>query len=361
MQKLEYRFDQLDPVKVEQIKLELQRLGMVSEFMGGIQLDVMVAKAKIHNMLRESGYCDHNCRTETNGEHTGSYNCNMAKSLRPGQMSVKSLASANDILFGLSNAAEGLTVFNFDFIHLYIGQIAQAAQLTPEEAAAYLEVLRQNRIILNIFGGNPELHPQIFEIIEGAQRLGLQVNLTTTGGMFMMDAFAQKFLANPTDIAFSADDFNGPNHIFKLMDALKDPEAYRATWLSIAPQFGQQRKALEAVYAANLITESQKESSIKTKILFNLVIHPGNISYIQELINSIIQVFPNAEVNPFPAQDAFYNGEPSFKFDDLAEWENIIDLMIQFTIEGRQGIIKKLHYWLLLKSAFNVYRSNPQK
>lgn len=361
MQKLNYKFDELDPQEILRIKAQLERVGMLSEFMGGIQLDIMVAKAKIHDMLRDSGYCDHNCRTETNGEHTGSYNCNMAKSSRPGPMSVKSLASSTDILFGLSNAVEGLKVFNFDLTHSYIAQIAEVAELTPEEVAAYLISLKQNRIVLNIFGGNPELHPQLFEIIEGAEHLGLHVNLTTTGGMFMVGKFAEKFLASPTDIALSADDFNGPNHIFKLRDALEDPAAYKATWLAIGPQYGQQRKALEAVYAAHVITEDQRNKDVKTKILFNLVIHPGNISYVNQLIDSILQVFPNAEVNPFPAQDAFYNGEPSFTHEDLPLWEEIIDSMIRFTLEDRPGIIKKLHYWLLLKSAFNVYRGNPQQ
>lgn len=361
MPRLEYKFDELDPQDILRIKMQLERFGMLSEFMGGIQLDVMVAKAKIHDMLRDSEFSDHNCRIETNGEHTGSYNCNMAKSARPGQMSIKSLAFANDILFGLSNAVDGLTVFNFDFTHSYIIEVAEAAQLTPEEVAAYLYNLKQNKIILNIFGGNPELHPEIFEIIEGAERLGLHINLTTTGGMFMMTKFAERFLEHPTDIALSADDFNGPNHIFKLMDALQDPEAYKATWLAIKPQFGQQRKALEAVYAAHIITEDQKNKDVKTKILFNLVIHPGNITYVNQLIDSILQVFPNAEVNPFPAQDAFYNGEPSFTEADLPLWENIIDSMIQFTLEDRPGIIKKLHYWLLLKAAFNVYKGTPVK
>lgn len=333
---------------------ELKRMGIISDFCAGIQFDVMVALAKLNHELRKNaGLCDHNCTVEVGG-----YDCGMAKTKRPGQISIKSLAPAEVILGSLKIIIAGLKDFNSEFVNDHIHKLAEIGATPTSLLNEFKVKLSQQKIILNLFGGNPELHPEIFQIIRGAEDEGLTVNLTTTGGMFMHEGFSNKFLQNPTDIALSADDFESAKQIKELAKLVREnKETFKKTWLSIPAQFGQKRKALEAIYAANFFYEN----GIEKDVLFNMVIHKGNLGSLFELIDALKTEFPNVLINPFPAQEAFYGGETSFENNDIDIWSELIERMIQAHLKGESWISKKIHFWIFLKAGLELFREKPEK
>lgn len=333
---------------------ELKRMGILSDFCAGIQFDVMVALAKLNHELRKNaGLCDHNCTVEVGG-----YDCGMAKTKRPGQISIKSLAPAEVIIGSLKIIIAGLKDFNSEFVNDQIHKLAEIGAFPRELVVEFKKIILNQEIILNLFGGNPELHPEIFQIIRGAKERGLSVNLTTTGGMFMNDTFAKKLIHEPTDIALSADDFESAEQIKKLARLVReDKEAFKKTWLSIPALFGQKRKALEAIYAANFF----HENGIQKDVLFNMVIHKGNINSLFELIEALKTEFPNVKINPFPAQEAFYRGQSGFHSSDIDLWRKIIDDMIEAHLENEPWISKKFHYWIFLKAGFELYSAKPDR
>lgn len=80
--------------------------------------------------------------------------------------------------------------------------------------APVIEIIRQclfSRVWeFNAFGGDPEMHPDILEILAGAKKLGLRVNLTTTGRKIMTTPAFRTAMQDaeyrPHLIALSADD-----------------------------------------------------------------------------------------------------------------------------------------------------------
>lgn len=335
------RLDQLQSARDR-----LLSLGMMYQVSGGIQVDLNVGTRTLSDgQLVDAAFCDHNCRIETNGQLTGHYECPASFTLNPG-IKASSLAPADVLESGVETVANGIRQFNEQFVTGdAFKRYTNSFNIRDPEKAVIVECLRGKAIEVNCFGGNPELHPHVLPFIRALS--GNRINLTTSGGIFMRDSdFVRQMLeVPPTVIAFSADDFKGPEHITALNKLERDE--LRAHRNKIPAIFGQRRKAVEAVHAAKLAQETPGFP----QVLFNLVVHPGNIKYIEEMIDSLRSEFPGILVNPYPAQSSFENKPAIFSQEHLPVLERFIDRRIAEHIDGHEGIVPRLSYWLMLKAA----------
>lgn len=312
----------------------------------GIQFDIMVARKTLPNgTFQDVSFCDHNCRMGT-----GNYECPAAITLHRG-LKRETLASADTILKAIDNTVSAARQANASYLKsddldLYFKRF----QLPPHIQNRVKETLSNRTVEINLFGGNTERHPGINFLISELKKDGHPVNLTTTGGRFIYDSdFLAEFLKSPPDLlALSADDFEGPQDIISLGSlSLEDIRRRRN---GIPFQFGQKRKALEAAYVATLA----KTVPNFPQIMFNLVIHPGNIGRIDEIMSALQTTFPGVQINPFPAQHGFNKSDTGFLPEHFPLLERFIDQRIN---DGD----RRVHYWLMLKSICVFFAHDPSQ
>lgn len=346
-----------EQLKTAELSRTLEALGFIGTVSGGIQVDINAAtKALPDGTFTDAPLCDHNCRTVTDGRVTGHYDCPAAHSLHPG-LRIRSLAPMEMIVDGIERTASGARRFNQQFVADGFDEYIENFRI-PKTVKPILErVLSQQRVEVNLFGGNPELHPAITDAIALLKEKQFVVNLTTTGGRFMRDPeFLSRILECPPNVvAVSADDFDSPEEIDAL--AQLPPQEIVKRHRNVHFHFGQRRKAYEAAYVANL----SKLYPEFPRVLFNLVIQAGNIDSIEEMTGSLRRNFPRTTINPYPAQSAFFHGEPTLTTHHLPAMEKCIDTRISEHLSGRDPFVPRLHYWLMLKSAFITYADNPSQ
>lgn len=335
----------------------MEALGLLYGVSGGVQIDITASRQSAENGLVDASFCDHNCRTTTHGQETGNYDCPAAFSLHKG-LKVSTMAPAELLVRGIERTMQGIALANALIIEN--GMLANyfaRSNIPPEVQQEIIAMLSRPPHEVNLFGGNPERHPEILAIIAACKERGFTVNLTTTGGRLMLDEeFRQAFLENPPDIlASSADDFESVQQVKEL--AGLTTEDIEGRWKQMPASHGQQRKALEAAFVAKL---AQQYPSFP-KLLFNLVVHRGNLGYIEELIKELRRDFPKAVVNPYPSQSSFLPEEfrPVWQEKDIPLLEKFVDARIQEHLQLSPGIVRRLHYYLMLKAAFVTYRKQP--
>lgn len=332
----------------------MENFGLVYRVSGGTQIDVTVAREQKQSGFVDSSFCDHNCRIATRGKRTGNYECPAAFTRHPG-LKARTMAEAPLLIEGIRRTIQGITMANTSFrdsglLKKYFREFA-----IPTAAQQVIkQMFTRPPCEINLFGGNPECHPQILRIIAACKESGFIVNLTTTGGKLMYDEnFLKAFLTNPPDIlALSADDFGDVEQANELANLTM--EEIRERWLKTSPLHGQKRKALEAAYAVRL-AETQANFS---RVLFNLVVHPGNIDFIESLINLLRTNFPTAVVNPYPAQSSFLHGAPIWREEHLPLLADFINSRIQEHMENKPGLVRRLQYWLMIKATMETYQDN---
>ncbi|NTU73484.1 radical SAM protein [Candidatus Roizmanbacteria bacterium] len=346
-----------------------KNLGLLSDLAGGIQFDINVAEKNINQTHFIDGmFCDHNCRLLTNGQKTGNYECPAARTSNP-SVTMLTLVPFEKIMIGIHRAAKGLYDLNKRLIAN--GDIDRYSTqfCIPDTIKEYIKTtLSAGKIEVNLFGGNPELHPRINSLISRLVADGFMVNLTTTGGRFMRDEkFLQGILeAPPTHLADSADDFDSISYLRLLNDMSLEELAEKIRTIPVI--FGQKRKACEAIYTAKL---SQKYTGSFPTMLFNLVVHRGNISFIEDQITELRKIFPHILINPYPAQTSFWGNNVEFLPEDLPLLESFIDNRIAehyvqndpkkvSRVSNDRVLIQRLHYFLLLKSVFITYQDDLQ-
>ena len=352
---------------------ELSALGFFFPCSLGIQIDLNVAwgkeKSKDSDMgtttrrstllpIREGHLCDHNCtlRSTTN-PNGGGYACPAAFTLPENRgLDPKSLASLDNILMGIHTVTAGLRSLRPQFLRRLkdlgysqgiIDGITRGSSL-PE---------------INLFGGNPEMHPRIHEIIAQLIREGYSVTLTTTGKRFLTSPGFVRGINEypPTKVALSADDLPLDVDEIRRLAGLSRSEL-STEYKKIPPTAGQKQKALEAISALNL---SRQDPDFPPVIL-NCVLHSGNIERAMEIMQLLGELYPDTQLNPYPAQSAFSGGSPILTSDQLGTLEQIIDSVIErhFTqLEGSVDfrVVPRLHYHLLLKAVFLAYPNDPQR
>jgi organic radical activating enzyme len=246
---------------------------------------------------------------------------------------------------GLRRARAGYLTEHFD-AH------CKAFKIPPGVATIIRDIMTSDYFEVNLFGGNPELHKKIMEIIRALRSAHFRVNLTTTGARFMRDQdFVDDFKRTPSDVlALSADDFE-VEKLEQLLDL--DLAGLRAEWKGVPSDHGQEKKAIEAIYGAKLL--KHQEGLV---LLFNMVISRANIRQARQIIDVLEQRLPHVIVNPYPNQEGFHWGGGLFLDEELVIFESLVDWAIELHINGGR-FVKRLQYWLLMKSAFNTWRSEP--
>ncbi len=343
---------------------ELLALGFFTQHSSGIQIDLNVAWAKENRKgtallpMREGHICDHNCtlQSEVNPDG-GGYACPAAYTLRENRgLDPKSLASVPDILTGIRIAATGLEGLRQQFL----GRLKDAGY-----SQEIIDGIATGPSLpeINLFGGNPEMHPHIHEIIAQLTQDGYSLTLTTTGKKFLKSAeFVRKMQEHlPTRIALSADDLPLDGFEIKRLATLSQADL-QTEYKNIPPTAGQKQKAVEAISVLNL---SRQDPNFPPLIL-NFVLHPGNIEKALEMMQQLGELYPNAQFNPYPAQSAFSRESLILTSHQVRILEQIIDGVIErhFTqLEGPTDfkVVPRLHYHLLLKATFLAYPGDARR
>lgn len=332
---------------------QLKQFGFVYDVCAGFQFDLNTVLKPLLGNFTEGHYCDHNC---TQG--CGNYDCPAAFShnkniIRHSTMSLEHISSALEI------ARAGLLEMNHRFLQYYFDDYAREYHLPQEIAAEIKTILAQDEVEVNLFGGNPELHPHFLDIIPIARKMGWKITATTTGKKFLSDTdFYERFTECPTDLlACSADDYESVDELKRLLDM--DLGSLKKYWQKANPLHGQRKKAYESIYLAKL-THSQDFCPL----LFNIVVHPGNLNAITEILSLLKAHFPNAKVNPYPAQASFEYSDVEWEEEDVPVLEAFVDLMIECQIvqvdKQLNDYVPRLPYWLALKSVFQAAFSRKE-
>ena len=159
-------------------------------------------------------------------------------------------------------------------------------------------------------------------------------------------------MKNPPEVlALSADAFSNAEQVSSL--AKKSPGELFTIWKGLSKTHGQKQKAVEAIYIANRLKGSPTPHTG-----FNLVVHPGNIDRIEDIIKALAVNFPGFHIFPYPAQTGYLNAPGTF--NDLAILESFVDRMISAHFQNIMPVTPRLQYWLILKSVFNVYKGKPE-
>lgn len=281
----------------------------------GIQIDVTVITREIDGKRVEVPYCNHSCWSKN-------YKCPAAKSQQAGFV-VSHHAPAHLLVQGIRNVADGLRC------------------ITSSD----------DPIEVSLFGGNPALHSGILDVISNLSVSGFPVWLSMPGQKFFSVPNFSHLLteAGTKGVALSADDFHSPEHVDRLVALPMDALCHQ--WRQVPYDQFQRKKAIESIYAARKLQQVPNSPAV----LFNLVIHPGNVFMLEALICRLACNFPGSVINPYPAQTAFYGGASPFTVEHIDVIERFIDTMLGGTLPQ---VVHRPHYWILLKAVYELYKSD---
>jgi hypothetical protein len=326
-------------------------LGLVASGFAAVQIDINPVRRRQHGVNLEVTLCDHNCTESVHGVATGGrYTCPAAMSLNPGVGS-SDLAPADLLIKGLLATADGIGIAQREFLErdlqAYLEEQGVPERLHPEFEAA----LRSRNVVVNLFGGSPELHPGCLDIIEALHLRGIEVHLTTTGRRIIREpAFRADLLRSSPDLlAVSFDDVESVQQLddwFAL-----DLQQLGDVWRRVPVTHGQRRKAVEAVQICKLASVEPLPA-----LLFNIVIHPNNLDRIEELLDRLTDHVPAAILNPYPVQSAFLGQRGSFASEDLDRLRAVVEAMVEAHVSRHLGatprwnLAPRFSYWLLLLS-----------
>lgn len=342
------------------LESRLRRLGIVQDAFAAIQIDLNPVSKRVAGTLYDVTLCDHNCSTEVDGHPTGgNYTCPAAISLNRG-LNRKDLAPTELLLSGLRNSIQGIRQSRLRFFSEHFPRYCQRYAVPEAVATAIRNVIDNDVVIVNLFGGSPEIHPGILTIVTELQREGNRVHLTTTGRRLMQDrGFRSQFLSTPPDIlALGADDFESQFQLEKLLSL--SLEQLRAEWQQVPWQHGQRKKVYEAIYILKL----SQQDRVYPPILINMVLHPGNLTNIENILDTLASYMPQALLNPYPVQTAFLYRESDLAFTDLNRLAAFIDRVLDEHKSAAAGLpmrwplVPRVHYWLMLKAALSGAAGN---
>ncbi len=324
---------------------KLHQYGLLFPVSSGIQVDI---NAIVKNDGSEGSTCDHNCTLEV-----GDYDCPAAFTLNKGMN--KKFAPAEKIIDWVTRAAGALIRARQRFVDEDATEYFNKCRVPGRLHQSICSNITAGKVEVNLFGGNPEMHAEVTDITPALQARGYAVNLTTTGRRFLTDsAYTNRTVQSPPNlVALSADYLDLER--FEYLSGL-DLDPLKGAWKQVNPLHGQKQKFVEAIYTSRLFAGMSSP-----RILYNMVVHPGNLRYVEELIGSIHAAFPNNMVNPYPAQSSFLYEANIFGLEHLKEFERFVDLMIVWSKDPTSPITKRLHYWLVLKAVLETHRGNSAR
>ncbi len=348
---------------METIKSTLYSTGMLNgNVFGGLQASIPVAQKLLPGgQIIDQDWCGHTCAIEAKGKKTGGkYVCFSSAALNPG-IKPKTMAPASFI--GELIAAEVESGYKYRDYYVRNVLPGQAKQFgIPEDVTLMLgqELTDpKKKFEVNLFGGDPDEHPEIDKIITQAQNLGTTVvNLTSTMRRLITD---QKFVEalsthQPNIMAVSLDDI--PIEALRRM-AEMSLEELKTEWkraLKEEPLHGQRQKAIEGIHAGVLM----REQGWTSKLLFNMTIHPGNVSIFVDMHRELAELFPGCLANPYHVQGGHANEETVFPTSSLSDFEQLNNWLIEQTLAGNPNISKRLHYYLFMRAIFDTLREDPE-
>jgi hypothetical protein len=349
----------------ESVVTRIRQFGMATNHFAGIQFDVNVVAQRIGAGLREAHLCDHNCTLLVNGNPTGGqYDCPAATSLNSGLIA-GSLARGPLILQGIAHILEGLSYARKDFFENDFDLYVSNFNVIPAVAQGLRQLVNSASVEVALFGGSPEIHPDILMLIRELKDAGYPVHVTMTGRKMLKEPkFVEELLLYPPDlVGVSADDFDGPDQV-AFLGSLNEAELVQA-WRAIPHTHGQRQKAYEAMYLVKLAARYGTRRF--PRLLFNIAIHPGNLPYMDSLLKNLTRYAPGVMLNPFPVQTGFWHAPGRFSEQEVWRLEEFVDRTLSAhhdLVEGRAvswAMVPRLHYWLLLKSVFETFRDDPRR
>lgn len=334
----------------------LRSLGLIS-YPGGIQIDINTVPKRTPEGVVDGHKCDHNCLRDFGS----GYDCPAASMANRG---LKSDFPPTTVLERtILSTAIGIRIANELLLERgHFDRYCEEFKIPSSVSDTIKQILVSNQVQVNLFGGNPEMHSGIFKLVDDLNQKDsdLTFNITTTGKKSITkEGWLQELMeSNMASISLSCDDISPA--LLHQTSAMSNDKLIEE-WKLISPLNGAKQKALEAVFTARQL--SKEPNGWERPISFNLVLHHGNLPYIEELLSELANQFPNALVNPFPAQSSMEQGEPIFTIEDLDKLENIIDwaIGIHMGTEPPYPLVPRLHYWLMLKASFDTYRHAPQR
>jgi hypothetical protein len=347
------------------VSQRLLDFGLVSPVFAGIQVDTNAALKRQNGTLIDGELCDHNCTVSVNGVPTGgSYQCPAAFTVNRG-LRPRTMAPGKVILEAIGIVAEALEAVREEFVTKGLSEYAREWQVPSSVTEGMHHILATAPLEVTLFGGSPEIHPDIHEIIRTLKGLGHVVHITMSGRRLIREPqFVEDLLKCPPDvIGLSADDFESPEQVDRIA-SLSD-RALIAEWKTVPKYSGQRQKVYEALYAARLRQRYPREFP---PLLFNIAVHSGNAIHIVEIMDRLSHAAPEVILNPFPVQSAFLMEQSArMPEEDLECVEELVDLLIaqHHTIanglQPRWPIPPRIHFPLLLKAAFDTHRVSPNQ
>lgn len=322
---------------------------------GVLQVDTQVGMRQTAEGWEQAQLCNFHCDTHHNGELTGGkYKC-PAAAFDPANTGTKlsTLTPADTLVSLISTYVKGVELAHSRFMTDYFDDYCRVAKI-PFVAKDRIRLLIAGKgvVRVNLFGGNSEVHREILKIIHELLNLGVKVDWTTVGAkIFLEERFLEQlFFSPPTTICMSLDEADSPEQLRSYFEMSTDElkKAYQQTPVV----WGQRRKLIAAIGAARKL----RDTRFPTTILFNNVVHQGNIGWINELEEIIHYYIPSAMINFYFAQTAFENKEGIWTREQVIQCEEFVDYMIENTVAlSRPWLTTRLHFWLAMKAIFVAY------
>ncbi len=307
----------------------------------GIQWDANVVFLKLANgQVIEASSCDHNCT-----DLVGGYNCEAALSYNRG---VKSKFASVDWIFERAcMAREGIYTALVEYVEQDLDRYCETNFIPDSVREVVKRAMLAKLIEFNLFGGNPEMHPDALKLISMLRKAGFRVNFTTTGRRIMVSETFRGMLHDPQYqphlIALSADDIERSR--LPELNGLDLPET-RKRWDAVPKDHGQEHKFYEAVWALKYAIEHEGTGKAYPPILFNMVLHQGNIEHALEIIEALQQLSKTVIINPYVAQTSFQKKPAPFGPTHLGVYVHLVNHFIAQARDGHRQYTRRLHYWL---------------
>ncbi len=316
----------------------------------GIQINIPVGwdlNYKSDAGLRKEGtFCDHHCAAE------GKYVCPAAFS----RVDPDTFAPTEAIVEGIKTCGTALRMSREIFLNEDFDAYTARFNIPEAHADVMKEMLRDSgkKVDVNLFGGEPAFHKEIGDIASDLKKDSdpYTAILTTTGSpLVKSEVVAEKILSSPFDlIALSMDGLSAEKiNEFCSMDLNSIKEAANAIRTT-----GSEKKACEAIYTAKL-------AEGRIPVMFNIVVHPGNLDGIYELIGALDDNFPRFQKNPYFAQSSFNRDVPVFNKEHAKHLGAFIEYMIdeqKRQIATDKRFVPRLHYWLMMEAAYVTFKGN---
>ena len=333
----------------------LTRYGLAPTSDAAVQIDITAVLRRTTGGLVESYLCDHNCTIEHRGTPTGGhYNCPAAFTLNRGAVAA-TVPPADLLLEGIERTVTAARHAQAAFAGSGFDAYADTFRLPSGVRAGLRAALTHGPAEVTLFGGSPEAHPDILDVLRGLRARGHTVHVTMTGRrLIRTPELLDELAGGGVDVlALSADDVTDPADLRRLLSA--EPRELRAEWRRIPPVHGQRQKVVEAIHTARLLGDLPADR--RPGLLFNIAVHRGNLGCVDDVLSALAAAFPGADMNPFPAQSAF---ERRIEPLDPADVRDLRAFVVRALEEqhhrghgrrGGWGLVPRMHYWLMLAAA----------